>query len=332
MSQKSELATLTQAFEYIQLEDSVQPEAAATMAAEGAIQHIPLQQIYVKPDQIRKYFDPDELEKLKNSIRQNGFQGAILLRPLPADLKLKVDNDYKFELIYGESRFRAVKELGYGAIPSIVQKLTDSEARRIRLDENLVRKDLNPLEEVNGLLEIAADEIGIGVEEVVSLLNEVANAAKRKRELTGDIARQANQLQAVLDYYKKGTLSGFRTKYAKLQRLPGDIKEAVKLGEITWSKAIEIAPVKDTVILKKLLQWITKENPSVTEIRKRRRELTKLSRDQKYQSVDDHSMKTRFYKGLTEISESEGWSKPENQEKIEHLMQDIEDIFGVKIF
>lgn len=331
-NQKSEIGPSKQILKYIQLGDTVKPEAIEIWGSAGDIKHIPLTQIYVKSGQVRTYFDPDELEKLKNSIQKNGFQGAILLRPLPADLETKVGNSYKFELIYGESRYRAVKDLGYDTIPSIVRNLTDIEARRIRLDENLIRKNLNPLEEVNGLLEIAADEIGIAPEEVVSLLDGVANATKRKRALTGDIARQADKLQIVLDYYKKGTLSGFRTKYAKLQRLPEDIKEAVKLGEIDWSKAVEIAPVKNAVIRERLLQWVKNRNPSVAEIRRRRKEFAKSGSHGKQQLTNDNATKKRFYKGLAAISESDAWSNPENQGKIENLMREIENIFDAKVF
>ena len=297
------------------------------------IKHITLSKIYVNPNQFRKYFDLDEQEKLKNSIQQNGFQGAILLRPLPERLKTKVRGDYEFELVYGESRYRAVKELGYETIPSIVQELTDSDARRNRLDENLVRKNLNPLEEVEGLLEIAADELDISPKKVVSLLDEVVNAAHRGKDLKSDIALQAKKLQMVLDYYKKGTLGGFRAKLRKLQRLPDDIKQALQQGKIDWTKAIEIAPVKDVATRKKLLQWIVKENPSVVVIRKKRKELVKPIDDGQRQSMsDDNLVRKRFYNGLAKISKSEEWSKPENQERIEHLIQEIEEIFHIKIF
>ena len=87
------------------------------------IQNIELSRIYVNPSQIRRYFDPDEQEKLKNTIQQNGFKGSILLRPLPTALKTSSNQKADFELIYGESRFRAVGELGHETFPAIIQDL-----------------------------------------------------------------------------------------------------------------------------------------------------------------------------------------------------------------
>ena len=200
--------------------------------------------------------------------------------------------------------------------------------RRIRLDENLVRKELNPLEEVEGLLEIAADELGISTGKIISLLDEVANAAKRNKELTGINARQAEQLQEILNYYKKGTLSGFRTKLRKLQRLPDDIRKAVQ-EKLSWAKATEIAPVKDMEIRKKLLEWAIEDNPSLIDIRKRRKELTKLTDHGNQLPANDSAIKIRFYRGLAKISKSEEWANPRNKARINHLIQEIEDIFQV---
>ena len=333
MSRKSKFAAMTEAIQSVKTEETSVFDSEDENAAESSadnIELIDLSLIYVNPDQFRKYFDPDEQEKLKNSIQENGFQGAILLRPLPNEIKTKIGGNYEFELIYGESRYRAVKNLGHDTIPSMVRELTDSQTRRIRLDENLVRKNLNPIEEVEGIVEIAADVLGVSTKKVVSLLDEVANAASRGKGLKGDVALQADQLQEVLDYYKKGTLTGFRTKRAKLQRLPDDIKKAVQ-ERLNWTKAIEIAPVKDAGIRKKMLQWAIKENPSVAEIRKRRRELIKSVNQGKQNPANDNLMKMSFYKGLAEIRKSEEWSNPENEERIKHLIQEIEEIFHIKI-
>lgn len=333
MSRKSKLGAMFDAIdtarsdELLPSDESQIPEAKSSSED---IQHITLSRIYVNPDQFRKYFDPDEQEKLKNAIQQNGFQGAILLRPIPSTLRVKGDDSFDYELVYGESRYHAVKDLGHNKIPSIIRNLTDTQARRIRLDENLIRKDLNPLEEVEGLLEIAADELRVSPEEITSLLDEVDNAAKRNKNLTGDIARQSEHLQAVLDYYKKGTLSGFRTKLRKLRRLPEDIKEAIQ-GKLDWTKAIEIAPIKDAPTRKKLLQWAIKEKPSVAQIRQRRKELVVPVDREKKQIEREHSIRNRFYKGLEKISSSEEWLKPENHRRIEELIQEIEDIFNIKI-
>ena len=333
MSRKSKLSGLMQAVHETQsIETSFNSDGKAlNMASAGAalnrIQNIALSKIYVNPAQHRKYFDPDEQQKLKNAIEQNGFQGAVLLRPLPNTLKETIDDDFDFELVYGESRTRAVRSLGWESIPSVVKELTDREMHRIRLDENLVRKDLNPLEEMDGILEVAADELEIPKESILTLLDRINYAGKRRRPLAGDDARIAEQLQGVLNYYKKGALAGFRTKYRKLQRLPDDIKKAIQ-GKIDWSKAVEIAPVKNDDARKQLLELAIHQNLTVKDIRKKRRELEspKITAP-----LQNDAGRLRFYRALEKISHSEEWSNPSNRQRIDHLIQEIEFIFRVKI-
>lgn len=331
MSSKSKLSAMFEA-----INETASSDTSTTVIphkqqeSSGGIQHIELKRIYVNPNQFRKFFDPDEQEKLKNSIKENGFQGSILLRPLPDALKSKAKSKFDFELIYGESRFRAVKDLGWDTIPAEIKQLTDQQTRRIRLDENLVRKDLNPLEEIDALLEIAADELGISTNAVISLLDEVSNTTNRGKKLSGASALLVEKLEAVLEYYKKGTVAGFRSKLRKLHSLPDDIKKAVE-EKLSWSKAIEIAPVKDDAIRKKLLTWAIKENPSRDDIRKRRKELVNAAKHSKQEGANDNSIKLRFYKGLASISKSEEWKNPDNQKRIEQLIQEIEDIFHITI-
>ena len=296
---------------------------------ENRIQNIELDKIYVNPSQHRKYFDADEQEKLKNSIAQNGFKGAILLRILEGDA---VVNGYEYELVYGESRHRAVQNLGWKTIPAVVENLTEREVHRIRLDENLVRKDLNPLEETNGILEVAADELEATPEQVLSLLDEVENATRRKIPLKGDVALQSEKLQAVLDYYKKGSLSGFRTKYRKLQKLPNDIRDAVQKS-LDWSKAVEIQPIKDSEERKKVLEWAIKNNPSIKEIRRKRKDLAlkNVNDDGLKLLSSSESLKKKFYEGLAGVSDSHIWDDPENQQRLQHLIAEFESVFDIEI-
>lgn len=276
MSQKSKLSAIFEAVDSI---DNNIHEAESTYTAalneisNSQVHAIPLTAIYVDPTQFRRYFGADEQEKLKKSIRQNGFQGAILLRRLLENDRKESGETYEYELVYGESRYRAVASLGHKTIPAIVRDLNDQQVRRIRLDENLVRKNLNPLEEVEGLLQIAADELEVTPKKVISILDEFDVAPRRNRKLSGDVTRQVETLQGILDYYKKGTLTGFLTKLRRLKRLPDDIKKAVEDGVVDWTKAIEIAPVKDEKVRKKLLRWLISENPTTKEIRERLRAL-----------------------------------------------------------
>lgn len=88
----------------------------------------------------RKYFDPAEMAELTDSVRENGVIQPILIRPLDGD---------EFELVAGERRYRAAKA-AHGddyPMPVTIKELTDDEADRLALIENVQRADMAPSEE-----------------------------------------------------------------------------------------------------------------------------------------------------------------------------------------
>ena len=88
----------------------------------------------------RKYFDPVEMAELTDSVRENGVIQPILIRPLDGD---------EFELVAGERRYRAAKT-AHGddyPMPVTIKALTDDEADRLALIENVQRADMAPSEE-----------------------------------------------------------------------------------------------------------------------------------------------------------------------------------------
>ena len=90
----------------------------------------------------RKTFDPAQLEELKDSIREHGIIEPLLVRP---------KGNSRYELVVGERRLRAARELGFEHVPVVVRQLTDEQMLDIMLAENLQRVDLNPIEEAHHL-------------------------------------------------------------------------------------------------------------------------------------------------------------------------------------
>ncbi len=98
---------------------------------------IPTNNIVPNPYQPRTNFEPGALDELKNSILENGLIQPITVRRV----------DKHFELISGERRLRASKELGLKDIPAYVIKVDTKEAMlALSLIENVQREDLNPIE------------------------------------------------------------------------------------------------------------------------------------------------------------------------------------------
>jgi ParB family chromosome partitioning protein len=78
-----------------------------------------------------------DIDSLAASIKANGLQEAIKVRPKGS----------RFEIVFGERRWRAFKKLGYPEIPATVEDLDDVRAAAVQAAENLCRKDPHPLEE-----------------------------------------------------------------------------------------------------------------------------------------------------------------------------------------
>ncbi len=101
----------------------------------------------MRPDleQPRKTFDEEALQELARSMDSNGLLQPITVRP---------DED-DFILIAGERRWRAACLLGWETIPAIVRSdVTLGEAAKLQLLENIVRRDLNRVEEARAFQKI----------------------------------------------------------------------------------------------------------------------------------------------------------------------------------
>jgi len=101
------------------------------------IQKLPLDRIVPSPLQPRLDFPVEHLNELVESIRERGIIQPLIVR--------QVDGTY--ELIAGERRWRAARELGLADAPAIVREATDREVLELALIENLQREGLNPIEE-----------------------------------------------------------------------------------------------------------------------------------------------------------------------------------------
>ncbi len=105
------------------------------------LRDIDVSKVTPNPFQPRETFDPVALEELKQSISENGVIQPITVR--------EVDSGY--QLIAGERRLRAVRDLGLDRIPAyVLQVNTDAEMIELSLIENIQRENLNPIDEANG--------------------------------------------------------------------------------------------------------------------------------------------------------------------------------------
>ncbi len=103
------------------------------------IRMIPVEKIDPNPHQARS--ELGNIQELMDSIRTKGVLEPILVRSL----------GNRFEIIAGERRFIASKNVGLKELPCIEFDVPENEAMEIALIENLQRKDLDIFEEADGL-------------------------------------------------------------------------------------------------------------------------------------------------------------------------------------
>ncbi|MBR6695847.1 MAG: ParB/RepB/Spo0J family partition protein, partial [Oscillospiraceae bacterium] len=98
-------------------------------------------------NQPRKEFDEDTIRELAESIEEHGLIQPILVRPL--------DNGM-YQIVAGERRWRALRMLGWQdkEIPVVIKELDDEETAKIALVENVLREDLNPIDEAKAYNEL----------------------------------------------------------------------------------------------------------------------------------------------------------------------------------
>jgi ParB family chromosome partitioning protein len=119
------------------------------------VQQIKLEDITPTPLQPRTEFRGEKLRELVDSIREHGIIQPLIVRQ-------RLD---KFELIAGERRWRAAKEVGLLDAPAIVRAASDQEVLELALIENLQREDLNPIEEAHAFSRLA-NEFGLRQEDI----------------------------------------------------------------------------------------------------------------------------------------------------------------------
>ena len=118
-------------------------EVQNTSSKSVEIKFIDVNLIIPNPLNPRKYFDADSLKELETSIANDGMLQAIKVR------KKNVENVEKFEIIFGERRFRASKNIGLATIPCEIVDIDEEKALDWMLTENLHRLDILPSEEAD---------------------------------------------------------------------------------------------------------------------------------------------------------------------------------------
>lgn len=105
--------------------------------AEAPVIEVSIDQIDPNPYQTRREFDEEGMDELATSMQAHGFYGHLVARQV----------DDRYQIAYGERRLRAAQRAGLTQLLLAVRDLTDEQMMELSVTENVLRKDLNPIEE-----------------------------------------------------------------------------------------------------------------------------------------------------------------------------------------
>jgi ParB family transcriptional regulator, chromosome partitioning protein len=102
----------------------------------GGPAEIEVERIDPNPEQPRRIFDAEQLERLADSIRRHGILQPVVVRAAGE----------RYELVVGERRWRAAQVAGRKTIPAVIAEIAPKDRLELALVENVQRHDLNPIE------------------------------------------------------------------------------------------------------------------------------------------------------------------------------------------
>jgi ParB family chromosome partitioning protein len=156
---------------------------------------VELDQIAPSSLQPRRHFDSARLQELAQAIRSQGIIEPLVVRPAPSSDGAAA----RYELVAGERRWRAARLASLGVVPVVVRELDDHAALEMSLVENLMREDLNPVDEAHGFERL--------VRSFAMSHDQVAARIGKSRPYVSNAIRLLDLPPAVLEMIERGELS-----------------------------------------------------------------------------------------------------------------------------
>ncbi|MEO1619669.1 MAG: ParB/RepB/Spo0J family partition protein [Cyanobacteria bacterium J06632_3] len=265
--------------------------------------------------QPRLYFDPQKMERLKDSIHKHGVLEPILVRPGAKG---------KYEIISGERRWRSCGELGRAMIPAIVRDMPDATALEAALIAHLLNEEITAIEQTESILSLMSLHLEISIDEVKAGLYRTKNSQVRGTENSRIFSdEELETVNHILEEFGM-KLSSFVSNRLPMLNLAPDILEAVRQGALSPTNAVILnrQPVELHSDLVKQSAGKTKQDVMAL--------VKEVAREQSNQPLDPPSVTDRIYARFKSVRKKKDLlSSNEVQDylsQIEKLLEKIEKV------
>ena len=256
-------------------------------AAGSAIQALDIEQLVAGRYQPRQRLDADYLTELAQSIQQFGIIEPLVARPLA---------DGSYEILAGHMRWQAARQAGLTQVPVVVRQADDRTAAAIALVENLLRRDLNPIEEGRALRRLR-EEFNLTQAQLAELLGVSQTAISRALGLLSlDLAVQTHIEEGRLEAGHGKTLLGLSGEQQR-QMAEQAVAEGWSVRELEQRRAALADPPQRPPVMP------TPRDPNLTQLEERLRERLAAPVRLRYDAVRGRG---RIEIGFTNLDECDG--------------------------
>ena len=198
------------------------PSASQESQTNGDVHELALEMISPNPNQPRTDLNEEGITELADSIGKVGLLQPIIVRPMGEG----------YQIIAGERRWRAARQAGLERVPVRVLSKNDTESLELALIENLLRDDLNPIEESRGFRRLLTEY----------------------RMTQAELADRVSKSRSTI------------TNSLRLLDLPEEVQELVYENKLTAGHARAILAVPEEALRLKLAERVVHDGLSVREV------------------------------------------------------------------